>query len=91
MFLSTACVLACILSHNCHRLISVSCKPVLLAIIIIIIINCEFFGGQGEDVLSSREASYIVLVLLFTEMLFEAHVDQNYFQLEKISVRYWLP
>ena len=37
-FLSTACVLACILSHNCHRLISVSCKLVLSAIIIIIII-----------------------------------------------------
>jgi len=38
LILSTACVLACILSHNCHRLISVSCKPVLSAIIIIIII-----------------------------------------------------
>ena len=37
-FIYCMCVLACILSHNCHRLISVSCKPVLSAIIIIIII-----------------------------------------------------
>jgi len=37
-FIYCMCVLACILSHNCHRLISVSCKPALSAIIIIIII-----------------------------------------------------
>ena len=43
-----ACVLACILSHNCHRLISVSCKPVLSAIIIIIIPGIGLVVGLGS-------------------------------------------
>jgi len=36
-FIYCMCVLPCILSYNCHRLISVSCKPALSAILVLLL------------------------------------------------------